>query len=103
VGAPEQADQGERRDGQERPGGSERERGGALVASDVGALPEKIRHGVDGLLFPPGDAAALARILRELYDDPDRLRSLRENVAPTHLMSDHVREVQMIYEEAMDG
>lgn len=74
-----------------------------LVASDVGALPEKIRHGVDGLLFPPGDAAALARILRELYDDPDRLRSLRANVAPTHLMSDHVREVQMIYEEAMDG
>ena len=34
--------------------------GCAVVASAVGGVPEIIRHGVDGLLFEPGSATALA-------------------------------------------
>jgi PEP-CTERM/exosortase A-associated glycosyltransferase len=44
--------------------------GRALVASDVGGHRELIRHGETGLLFPAGDAAALARSLETLLDDP---------------------------------
>jgi len=35
--------------------------GRPVVATTVGAIPELVRHGVDGLLSRPGDAAALAK------------------------------------------
>src|SRR5262249_9952995 len=38
--------------------------GRAVVASRIGALPALVRDGENGLLFPPGDAAALTERLR---------------------------------------
>jgi glycosyltransferase involved in cell wall biosynthesis len=38
----------------------------AVIASDSGAIPEMITHEQDGLLFPAGDAAALARAIQLL-------------------------------------
>ena len=44
--------------------------GRPVVASSVGAIPELVRHGENGLIVPPGDAAALAlAIERVLRDD----------------------------------
>ena len=37
-----------------------------VVASHCGALAEPIRHGENGHVLPPGDAAALARVLEQL-------------------------------------
>ncbi len=37
-----------------------------VAATRVGGIPELIRHGETGLLFPPGDAAALGRALAAL-------------------------------------
>ncbi len=51
------------------------ERGVPVVASAVGGIPEIVREGIDGLLFPRGNAAECSRALRRLIDDPDfRLR-----------------------------
>ena len=69
-----------------------------LVASRIGAIPEKIRGGIDGLLFPPGDAAALRDTLQRLLDDPSLLPWLRANIRPTRLMEEHVREVGEVYD-----
>lgn len=44
--------------------------GTPVVASRVGALPEVVRDGVDGLLVPPGDGSALGAALRALLEDP---------------------------------
>ncbi|WP_051551257.1 glycosyltransferase family 4 protein [Nocardioides sp. URHA0020] len=41
-----------------------------VVATTVGGVPEVVRDGVDGLLCPAGDAAALAAALRRLSADP---------------------------------
>lgn len=46
--------------------------GTAVVASDVGGIPEIITSGEDGLLVPPSDPDALAEALASLIDDPDR-------------------------------
>ena len=49
--------------------------GCAVIASNTGGLPDAV--GPCGLLFPAGDARALAQAIRELLDDP----SLREKLA----------------------
>lgn len=41
----------------------------AVVATRVGAIPETLRDGIDGLLVPPRDAAALAAALARVLDD----------------------------------
>jgi glycosyltransferase involved in cell wall biosynthesis len=40
-----------------------------VVASAVGGVPELIQHGVNGLLVPPGDRAALVQALTSLIED----------------------------------
>jgi glycosyltransferase involved in cell wall biosynthesis len=50
--------------------------GCAVVASDIGAIPELL-DGV-GVLFPPGDDAALARELESLAADRPRLERMGE-------------------------
>lgn len=43
-----------------------------VVAANTGGLPEIVRDGRDGLLYPPGDVPALVACLRRLLDDPAR-------------------------------
>jgi len=47
-----------------------------VVAARVGGVPEIVVEGETGLLFPGGDAAALAQSLETLLSDPDRAESL---------------------------
>jgi glycosyltransferase involved in cell wall biosynthesis len=44
--------------------------GAPVVATRVGGVPETIQDGTNGLLTEPDDAAALAKTLREVLDDP---------------------------------
>jgi glycosyltransferase involved in cell wall biosynthesis len=43
--------------------------GKAVVATDVGGMPDLVDHGETGLLVPPGDARALAQAMQTLLDD----------------------------------
>jgi glycosyltransferase involved in cell wall biosynthesis len=47
-----------------------------VVATRAGGIPELIRDGVDGVLVPVGDAAAVAAALRSLLDDAAKRSSL---------------------------
>jgi len=47
-----------------------------VVAADIGGLPEMIRPGETGELFPSGDSHALAKAVANLLADPDRLREM---------------------------
>jgi glycosyltransferase involved in cell wall biosynthesis len=42
-----------------------------VIGAQIGGIPEIVRHGETGLLFPPGDASALANGLRQLESDPE--------------------------------
>jgi glycosyltransferase involved in cell wall biosynthesis len=41
-----------------------------VVAANAGGAPDLVRHGIDGFLFPPGDAGAAARLVRQLLANP---------------------------------
>ena len=49
-----------------------------VVGSDVGGIPEIIRHGVTGRIFPGGDATALAQALRDTFQNPEATRQMTE-------------------------
>ena len=42
-----------------------------IVACNAGGVPEAVRDGVNGLLVPSGDVAALGEAVHRLLDDPD--------------------------------
>lgn len=42
--------------------------GTPVIASAIGGIPEQVRDGVDGVLVPPGNVAALAGAMRRLTD-----------------------------------
>ena len=50
--------------------------GRAVVASDIPGYRSVVVPEVNGLMFPPGDRAALARTLAALVDDPERRQAL---------------------------
>ncbi|HYX15428.1 MAG TPA: glycosyltransferase family 4 protein [Nostoc sp.] len=43
-----------------------------VITTDVGALPEQVEHGVNGLIVPPSDPAALINAVRALKSDTKR-------------------------------
>jgi glycosyltransferase involved in cell wall biosynthesis len=53
------------------------------IASRVGGIPDIVEHGVNGLLFPPGDFRTLADLLTQTSIDPAFLHGLRGNALQT--------------------
>lgn len=71
--------------------------GAPVVAADIGQPSQIVRHGVTGLLYPPGDAAALAQRIAELLRDPARAREMAwqgaAEVLQRHTWDGNVRQV----------
>jgi len=53
--------------------------GKAVVASEVGAIPDVIRHGATGMLVPPGNVDALADALCLLIEDEEARQLLGQS------------------------
>jgi glycosyltransferase involved in cell wall biosynthesis len=77
--------------------------GALVIASNLGALPERLTDGQDGLLFPAGDADVLRRLLRELHAHPERLGELQAAITPVRQIDDHVRDVEAVYRSVLSG
>lgn len=75
--------------------------GTPVVSSELGALPEVIEHGQNGLLVPAGDADALHDALYRLSADPDLLARLRQGALLSAKrvkgMREHVHEIELLY------
>lgn len=50
-----------------------------VIASNLGSIPEFVRHRYNGLLFEPGDPEDLARQVRWAFDHPEEMRAMRVN------------------------
>ncbi len=74
-----------------------------VVASNLGTMPDLVVEGRSGRLFPPGDSAALATILRNLADSPERLATLAAGVEPDRSMQAHVADLLAAYTHVLGG
>lgn len=76
--------------------------GTPVVAYREGGLPELVRDGLDGILVPPGDHAALAEAIHVLASEPGRLGTMRRNAldrAEAFTLESHRSAVQALYAE----
>jgi glycosyltransferase involved in cell wall biosynthesis len=75
-----------------------------VIASRIGALPELIDDGKDGLLFEPGNAGGLCRKMRALVDDPARADAMgrlgRAKLIERFTPDAHYAELIRVYREA---
>lgn len=55
--------------------------GRPVIGADACATRELVRDGIDGLLFPLGDATALADRMQELIEDPNRMGNMGRRAA----------------------
>lgn len=69
-----------------------------VLGAELGGIPEFVREGENGMLFRGNDRDDLARRLRDIVRDPDRLATLRKGVRPPKTMDAHVGELETLYE-----
>jgi len=77
----------------------------AVVSTPVGAIPEVIESGRNGLIVPVGDVATLATALRRLIEDADLRRRLgdraREDHATRYELTSYVKRLAVIWKQSV--
>lgn len=58
-----------------------------VIGADLGGIREKVRDGIDGLLFAPRDPEALAEALRRMLHDPALPAGLASGVRPPRTLA----------------
>jgi len=80
--------------------------GRPVVATRAGGVPEFVRDGYNGILVPAGEPAALAAVLRRLFDDEEARATLSANALESvqdFSVEHHVERVTSIYDQVVSG
>jgi len=81
--------------------------GAAVIASNVGGVPEMIEDGVDGLLVPPGNPEILAEKILFLLNNESELKRIskkaRERVLREFTSEIMSNKTEKIYERILNG
>jgi glycosyltransferase involved in cell wall biosynthesis len=76
-----------------------------VVASEVGGIPEIIKHGINGLLIPPNDAKSIANAVIRLVKDTGLREKLiqesRKTVKEQFSLQMHINKIAAIYEQIL--
>ena len=80
--------------------------GAPVVATRVGGSAEALEDGVDGLLVPPRDPAALSRAITWVLEHPEAARELgrraRARVAEEFSLQRMIRETECLYARLLE-
>jgi glycosyltransferase involved in cell wall biosynthesis len=68
-----------------------------VIASDIGAIPEAIREGVNGFLFEPGNAEALRRCMLRFIQQPGLIQEMAYRMPKRRSMEEHTMDIIKIY------
>ncbi len=72
-----------------------------VVASRLGALPEKVKDGSTGRLFTAGSVDDLAAVLQDLVAHPQMLSGMAERTVPAPSMTVHAAYLEQIYQSML--
>jgi len=75
--------------------------GTPVIASRIGAL-QRVQDGLSGRLFEPGDTQGLARILRDVYDHPEKRALYRAHLTAGPLLADQAQRLVEIYQALIE-
>lgn len=83
------------------------QRGRAIVATRVGAVPDMLRNEHEALLVPSGDVAALAAALQRMLQRPSQARAFgraaKGALYPRFSLEQRTRNVEKLYREVLGG
>ena len=74
-----------------------------VIASNIGALQERVQDGVDGRLVPPGDVMALQNLLQTIDEDRTLLSRWRDGIKPPRTIQTHISDIESIYDQSVDS
>jgi glycosyltransferase involved in cell wall biosynthesis len=80
-----------------------RREGLPVIATDLGGMREAVQDGVDGLLFPRGDALALRGCLARFAEDGDLRLRLREGVRAPRPAEAMIADYEALFERTIAG
>ena len=73
-----------------------------VVASDLGAMREKVSDGVDGLLAAPGDVSAWRNSLLRFLEEPAMRQQMQAGMGPVRTVAAHTDDIEAIYGSALN-
>lgn len=73
--------------------------GTAVIAADIGGIPELIKNGENGLLFKSGDIDSLKNAIEYIISYSDCLTKFRENATLVENIKDHAEEIEEMYNQ----
>lgn len=80
--------------------------GKPVVASDVGGIPDLVKHDHNGLLVPPGDEKALAEAINKLLDNPEKSKRMGERgrqICGQFSLEAMVAKLDHLYQELLES
>ncbi|MBN2500162.1 MAG: glycosyltransferase family 4 protein [Anaerolineales bacterium] len=72
-----------------------------VVTANLGAMPEMVKHDVNGLLFEGRNAADLSVQLQRLLDEPDLLAHLSANAKPVRMLDEEMQHILSVYDKVI--
>jgi len=70
-----------------------------VIGSNIGGIPEIIQHGVNGVLFEPGNSDELASIIEEFAVNRDSIEELRAGIVSPRRSEEEAYDYERIYEK----
>ena len=81
--------------------------GKPVIASNIGALPDVVIDGWNGMLFEPGNAGQLASHIQYLFDHPEKAIEMgkhgHESVITHNDPESHYRQVMQVYQSLLNS
>ena len=73
-----------------------------VIASDIGGMKDYVRHGINGLLFPPGDVDALKGCLSSILENPSQIEKMSDYAINPKTIKEDCETVMTFYEKMMN-
>jgi glycosyltransferase involved in cell wall biosynthesis len=70
--------------------------GRPVIVTDCGGPAEIVRDGVDGLIVPSRDSAALSAAMQSLVANPQRIAEMAASIRPVRTLARHVDDLEQI-------